>query len=62
MCTVPNLKNADSSAATATWTSAGFVANHLTFNPLVPPHYTIKNQSLTKNTSVACSASMTVTP
>ena len=61
-CVVPNLKNVNSSAATAIWTGAGFTASNLGFNPLVPPHYTIKNQSLTKNSSVPCTSSMTVTP
>jgi len=61
-CTVPNLKISNSSNATATWVAAGFVANNLSFNPLVPPHYTIRSQSLTKNTSVPCTSTMTVTP
>ena len=61
-CTVPDLKNVDSSAAPTTWTNAGFAANNLAFNPLVPPHYTIKKQTLTKNASVPCTSSMTVSP
>ena len=61
-CVVPTLRNTDSSTATATWVAAGFTANNLTFNPLVPPHYIIKTQSLTKATTVPCTATMTVTP
>jgi TadE-like protein len=63
MCTVPDLKNKDSSVAVGTyWVPAGFAANNLAFNPLVPPHYRIRTQSLTKNSSVPCTSSMTVTP
>jgi Flp pilus assembly protein TadG len=61
-CTVPDFKSTSSSTATATWTAAGFSANNLTFNPLVPPHYTIKHQSLVKGKSVLCTSTMTVTP
>ena len=61
-CVVPDLRFASSSTATATWVSAGFTANNLSFNPLVPPHYTIKHQSLTKAKSVPCTSTMTVTP
>ncbi len=61
-CQVPDLKNDNSSTATAEWTGAGFAANNLAFNPLVPPHYRIRTQTLTKNTSVPCTSSMTVTP
>lgn len=61
-CVVPDLKNQNSSTATASWTAAGFAANNLVFNPLVPPHYRIRTQTLTKNNVVACTSSMTVTP
>lgn len=61
-CVVPDLKNDNSSTATAEWTGAGFAANNLAFNPLVPPHYRIRTQTLTKSTSVPCTSSMTVTP
>jgi Flp pilus assembly protein TadG len=61
-CKVPDLKNDDSSIATGKWTAAGFTANNLGFNPLVPPHYRIRTQTLTKNSMVACTSSMTVTP
>jgi hypothetical protein len=62
MCIVPNMKNQDTSAAGATWTGAGFTASNLLYSPLVPPNYTIKNQSLTKSTSVVCTSTMTVSP
>jgi len=62
MCTVPNMKNLDTSAAGPAWTGAGFTATNLLYSPLIPPNYTIKNQSVTKNTSVACTSTMTVSP
>ena len=61
-CIVPDFKFANSSSATATWVAAGFTANNLSFSPLVPPHYTIKTQTLLKNKSVLCTSTMTVTP
>lgn len=61
-CTVPDLKNKDTSAAGGIWTTAGFTASNLLYSPLVPPNYTIKTQSLTKNTTVVCTSTMTVTP
>lgn len=61
-CTVPNFKNSNTSAAIGTWTGAGFTASHLLFNPLVPPNYTIKTQSLTKSSVVVCTSTMSVTP
>jgi hypothetical protein len=61
-CVVPDLKNTDTSAATGIWVAAGFSANNLSFNPLVPPNYSIKHQSLTRLTTVACTSTMTVTP
>ncbi|HUR03543.1 MAG TPA: TadE/TadG family type IV pilus assembly protein [Nonomuraea sp.] len=62
-CTVPNLKNKDSSVAVAGfWVAAGFTANNLIFDPLVPPHYKIRTQTIAFNSSVPCSSSMTVTP
>jgi hypothetical protein len=61
-CLVPDLKFADSSTATAAWVAAGFSASNLAFNPLVPPHYTIKKQTLTKAKSVPCDSGMTVAP
>jgi len=62
MCTVPNLVqgNLMTDAATAVWTGVGFTGNNLLFNPLVPKHYDIKDQSLTSGTSVPCTSSMTV--
>ncbi len=63
MCTVPNLKNKNSSVAVSTyWVPNGFIAGNLIFIPLVPQHYTIKTQSITFNSSVPCSSAMTVTP
>ena len=61
-CTVPNLKNSDTSTAVATWTGRGFTAGNLAFFPLVPPHYRIRTQDIAFNSSVPCSSSMTVTP
>ena len=61
-CKVPDLKNDNTSIATGKWTAEGFSAGNLVFNPLVPPHYRIRTQSLTKSSWVACSSSMTVTP
>jgi Flp pilus assembly protein TadG len=62
MCTVPNMHNVNTSAATARWTGAGFVAGNLIFSPLVGPgnNYSIKDQSRTAGTSVACTSAMTV--
>jgi hypothetical protein len=63
MCTVPNLKNKDSSVAIGTyWVPAGFTASNLIFSPLVPPDYKIRTQSIAFNSSVPCTSSMTVTP
>ena len=61
-CIVPDFKSKSSSTATATWVAAGFKANNLTFSPLIPPHYTIKHQSLVKGKSVLCTSTMTVSP
>jgi Flp pilus assembly protein TadG len=62
MCTVPNMHNVNTSAATAKWTGAGFSAANLIFSPLVGPNnnYSIKDQSRTQGTSTACSSSMIV--
>ncbi len=60
-CTVPNL-NGTTRTAVGQWTGAGFAAANLIFSPLVPPHYAIRTQSLTPNTIVLCSSTMTVTP
>lgn len=63
MCTVPNLKNRDSSVAVGTyWVPAGFAASNLVFDPGVPPHYRIRTQSISFNSSVPCTSSMRVTP
>jgi Flp pilus assembly protein TadG len=61
-CQVPNFFNTNTSQATRTWTDRGFSANNLSFNPLVPPNYKIKTQSITKDTWVVCTSTMTVAP
>jgi Flp pilus assembly protein TadG len=61
-CVVPDLVNTQTTQATKAWTDAGFSANNLSFNPLVPPNYKIKTQTLTRGTVVVCSSTMTVTP
>jgi hypothetical protein len=61
-CLVPDLTTGTlrTNQATQPWTQAGFTANNLLFNPLVPKHYDIEDQSLAPNTSVPCTTSMTV--
>jgi Flp pilus assembly protein TadG len=61
-CIVPDLVNVQTSQATGRWTNAGFTANNLAFNPLVPPNYKIKTQSQTAGRSIPCNSSMSVTP
>jgi hypothetical protein len=61
-CIVPDLVDVNSQAATNRWTNAGFAANSLAFNPLVPPNYKIKHQSETAGRGIACTATMSVTP
>ena len=62
-CVAPNLVNVNTSQATRKWTDAGFSANNLTFNPLVPPNYKIKSQlGLTAGQPYACTSTMTVKP
>jgi TadE-like protein len=60
-CTVPNI-NGNSRNAVSQWTVAGFTAANLIFSPLVPPHYSVKYQSLTAYTVALCSSTMTVSP
>ena len=62
MCNVPDLAHISTSLAIGIWTGRGFSAANLSFNPLVPPHWTIKKQTIHKETSVLCSSTMTVTP
>jgi TadE-like protein len=62
VCVVPDYQNVNSSQATRMWTDAGFTANNLTFNPLVPPHYKIKKQTIRQGEVVACGSTMTVAP
>jgi Flp pilus assembly protein TadG len=61
-CIVPDLVDVQTTQATARWTSAGFSANNLAFNPLVPPNYKIKAQSVPAGNSILCNSTMTVTP
>ena len=61
-CFVPDLINVNTSQATNRWTSAGFTANNLTFNPLVPPNYKIRTQSLGAGSPKPCTSAMSVTP
>jgi hypothetical protein len=61
-CFVPDFINTQTTQATRTWTTAGFSANNLTFNPLVPPNYKIKKQSISAGTKVSCSSTIIVAP
>lgn len=61
-CRVPTLIGVNTSQATSRWTSAGFNASNLTFNPLVPPNYKINQQSQTPGETILCTASMSVAP
>jgi TadE-like protein len=58
-CIVPDFKDVDTTLAATQWTNAGFSGN-LVYNPLVPPAFTIKKQSLNKGTSWPCTSPMTV--
>ena len=60
MCLVPDFFDINTSQATSKWTTAGFQASHLSFNPLVPPNYKIKTQTTTKGSPVVCTATITV--
>jgi Flp pilus assembly protein TadG len=62
MCVVPDFYNTNTRQATRTWTNAGFAANNLSFNPLVPPNYKIKTQIPAKGSVVLCSSTGTVAP
>jgi hypothetical protein len=59
MCSVPDFKNNSTSTAQAAWQGAGFLGNVI-FNPLIPPNYTMKTQSIVKNSSRPC-ANTTIT-
>ncbi len=61
-CIVPDLVNVQTSQATGRWTGAGFMANNLAFNPLVPPNYKIRAQSQTAGNSIPCNSTISVTP
>jgi PKD repeat protein len=60
-CIVPNFKNQQTSnAIQATWTNAGF-ATTVIFNPLRPPEFKIKTQSLSAGSQQPCAtAAITV--
>ncbi len=60
-CTVPNLMNSNTASAGRAWSDARFTGL-LIFNPLVPPNYNIRTQSLASGTSVPCNSNITVTP
>jgi Flp pilus assembly protein TadG len=60
-CRVPNFRNKTTSEAVGLWTNAGFAAGNILFSPLVPPHYTIRDQSLSQNAVAPCSSTITVT-
>lgn len=62
LCTVPDLRDVNTSQATRRWTDGGFAASNLTFNPLVPPHFKIRIQSLAAGASTSCDSTMTVAP
>jgi hypothetical protein len=61
-CVVPNFINFNTSQATRMWTTAGFSANNLTFNPLVPPNYKIKKQSISAGETKPCTSTIIVAP
>jgi hypothetical protein len=61
-CTVPDFKGVQSNKATGIWTAAGFSANNLSFNPLTPPTYKIRTQTITAGHSELCTSTMTVAP
>jgi len=57
-CTVPQFKGQmTSNAIQATWTTAGF-ATKVIFNPLRPPEFRIKNQSLKAGNQAPCSSAV----
>jgi len=61
-CIVPNFIGTGTNQAQHDWTVAGFNTN-VTFNPLVPKHYTIGSQTIAAGTPRDCAGtSITVTP
>ena len=57
-CIVPDFKNLDTSDAIQTqWQAAGFDTTVI-FNPLRPPEYKIKGQSIAKGQSRPCSGTV----
>jgi hypothetical protein len=59
-CKVPSFVNTSSSAATTTWTGAGFGAANISFKPSNGNTFTIKSQTLVGGTYVSCGASIEV--
>ncbi len=59
LCLVIDLVGRNTIKAAADWTAAGF-SGPVTFDPAVPPHFTIGWQSLAAGTSVACTSGITV--
>jgi hypothetical protein len=57
-CQVPSFVNTSSTAATATWTGAGFSAGNIRFVPGGENGFTIQFQSLVGGTFVACDSSI----
>jgi beta-lactam-binding protein with PASTA domain len=57
-CKVPSFVNTSSSAATGTWTAAGFDADNISFSR--GGTFTIQSQSLVGGTYVSCTASIEV--
>jgi hypothetical protein len=57
-CKVPSFVNTSSSAATTTWTGAGFSADNISFKPPNANAFTIQSQSLVGGTFVGCDASI----
>jgi PKD repeat protein len=57
-CTVPNFKNQQTSnAIQVAWTNAGF-ATAVIFNPLRPPEFRIKSQSLSSGSQQPCASAV----
>jgi hypothetical protein len=54
-----SLLNLSTKNAAGTWAAAGF-SGVVVFSPLVPPHYTIRWQSLTVGRNVPCSSGIQV--
>ena len=57
-CQVPSFVNTQSSAATVTWTGAGFSASNISFKPSGGNGFVIQSQSLVGGTFVSCDSSI----